>query len=515
MIIAPYDNASSPGGDVQVDKTLVKKDDVIGVATPVERIITREEFDLLPEEEQNSGLWVIQGETPTGGLTGLPVEDAVDQLYGSIADAKRDLADAIRSKGVEVSDEDTFQQMTNAISKSLVKPEEAYAIPDPEKVYRDTRPHDWLPMPEPNDDEIYLLFHIPTGLSALLALQVESSGADYTVQTGTVEDGVFVPNDDVGTSVQSNNVFSTELYAKDYGNETDTGFVQCMIKISVSEGTNITSFQHADHPDLYRNVKNKNWNIMEFIAKLPQCTTLKFGNPNAPGGLGKLRYFKLIGPSKLTTAEDMFYYCSGLVAVRELDVSAAKSLSSTFEQCVSLQAIPPMIAPNATSVMSMFTNCRSLKAIPSTIDLSKCTNLNYVCQNCDSLTYFGPKLDCPVSTTINYSFNGCYNLDRIPPIKMPKLTSATSAFETCAAMKQVLFDPDLEGWAGVNIDVKSTNMSYEALIELLNSLPRITGSDKKLTLPYTNNSPNSPVKKLAPEDIAIGTDKGWVVVTSA
>ena len=46
---------------------------------------------------------------------------------------------------------------------------------DPVEVYNNTRPPDWLSMPTPADNEMYLLFHIPDGFSSLLAFTVTST----------------------------------------------------------------------------------------------------------------------------------------------------------------------------------------------------------------------------------------------------------------------------------------------------------------------------------------------------
>ena len=51
---------------------------------------------------------------------------------------------------------------------------------DPVEVYNTTRPSDWLSMPTPADNEMYLLFHIPDGFSSLLAFTVTCTG-NYTV----------------------------------------------------------------------------------------------------------------------------------------------------------------------------------------------------------------------------------------------------------------------------------------------------------------------------------------------
>ena len=86
---------------------------------------------------------------------------------------------------------------------------------DPVQVYNDTRPTDWLPMPTPAENEIYMLFHIPDGVSSLLAFTTVCTG-NYTVDVGTVSNGVFVSNGTV--TIDSGSIYEAELFADNFGN---------------------------------------------------------------------------------------------------------------------------------------------------------------------------------------------------------------------------------------------------------------------------------------------------------
>lgn len=50
------------GADINFGDTLVDNDGAINVKTPVERVITQNEFDSLPEDKKNHGLYVIPGD---------------------------------------------------------------------------------------------------------------------------------------------------------------------------------------------------------------------------------------------------------------------------------------------------------------------------------------------------------------------------------------------------------------------------------------------------------------------
>ena len=181
----------------------------------------------------------------------------------------KDIADAIREKDGSAS----------AIVANDF-PERIRAIPtasklgtplDPVEVYKNTRPADWLPMPEPQDNEMYLLFHIPDGVSSFLAFTVTCTG-NYTVALGTVTGGQFVQKSAV--SVASGSKYEAELFAKDYDNLTNDGMKQVMIKIS---GTNIFTWEPSGHNK--RNLDSVySWNIIEITCRLPSGTMIKIGN---------------------------------------------------------------------------------------------------------------------------------------------------------------------------------------------------------------------------------------------
>lgn len=57
--------------DISFDDTMLQKEDgSYSVTTPVKSILTQEEFDALPEEERNKGLYIIKGGTGNGSSSG-------------------------------------------------------------------------------------------------------------------------------------------------------------------------------------------------------------------------------------------------------------------------------------------------------------------------------------------------------------------------------------------------------------------------------------------------------------
>lgn len=64
-----------PGGgvDFTTDETLTLQDDVLGVTNPVNDAMSQEEFDALPPEKQNRGLYIIPDQNSSYGYDGVPI----------------------------------------------------------------------------------------------------------------------------------------------------------------------------------------------------------------------------------------------------------------------------------------------------------------------------------------------------------------------------------------------------------------------------------------------------------
>lgn len=86
----------------------------------------------------------------------------------------RDIADAIRVKTAS----------TTAIAPNKY----ASIIRDIQNVSILGKPTDWLELPEPEDNEIYMLLHIPSGGSERFAFNINAQNS-FTVEVGTVVDG--------------------------------------------------------------------------------------------------------------------------------------------------------------------------------------------------------------------------------------------------------------------------------------------------------------------------------------
>lgn len=303
---------------------------------------------------------------------------------------------------------------------------------NPVQVYNATRPADWLPMPaeeQVQNNEIYLLFHIPQGLSSLIAFTVTCTGS-YTVALGTMIDGLFTQSS--AQSIASGSKYENVIEATDFGNVTSAGQAQCMIKIS---GTDILTFTPATHSKKTLPGGFTNWNIVELAGRLPQATDVRVGNSTSNLALQKLAYFTLYGSNAITDMGYMFYYCYSLTAIPQLNTSQVTDMSYIFSDCYSLMAIPQLNTSQVTNMSSMFSDCYFLTAIPQ-LNTSQVTNMKNMFGGCSLLTAI-PELDTSSVTDMSSMFGDCYSLTTIPQLDTAMVTNMRNMFGGCSLLTAI------------------------------------------------------------------------------
>jgi len=396
---------------------------------------------------------------------------------------------------------------------------------DPMQVYKSTRPSDWLPMPADNlvqDDEMYLLFHIPQGFSNLIAFTTSCTG-NYTVELGTMTNGEFVSDSTKTQTIASETKYENELFASDFGNLTSDGMMQCMIRIS---GTNITAWEPSTHngkplPDGF-----SSWCVKEIKCKTPSVTSLKFGH-DVGYGLVHLAYVSILGETSITDATYMFSSCSALMSVLQFDTSSITKMYGTFNCCYALAAIPSLNTANVTNMQRMFQECRSLRTIPM-IETEKVTSVEYMFNGCGSLVSV-PPLNLKNVFSISSMFSSCYSLSSIPPFNFQRVNnisyafqsccslttipqfvlanvySASNAFKDCFSLSSILLVTTSSWSSPQDLSFANASLSHPAIVNLFNGLPTITTA-KVVTL-----TGNPGVSDLTDADKSIATGKGWTL----
>ena len=399
----------------------------------------------------------------------MSVHSEIDRIRENIAQAYS----AVGDRGGTLPEQRNSGNLAEAI-RSITGGKTGTEAPAPEEVYRTARPASWLTIPEPEDDEMYLLVHITDGLSTLLAFTVTCSGS-YTVELGTIsEGGVFSALS--STAAASGEVYETELFASAYDGLTDSGMKQAVVRIT---GTDILTWEPSAHSGKTAPLNFSGWNIVEIKCRLPKGTAVLCGNGTKNRELRGLRFFTWDGPGRAASMSGMFNNCSALTAVLKLDTSGVTDMSNLFNGCASLTAIPELNTANVTNMNSMFYGCSAIAAVPP--------------------------LDCTEATAMGNIFSGCYALTDIPVLKVAKAASVGSMFYNCLSLGEIRFDPAVTGWTGGAISLQNCSMGHEALVRLLNSLPEVTTA-RILTL-----TGNPGAEELTESEKAVANRKNWTV----
>lgn len=365
----------------------------------------------------------------------------------------------------------------------------------PAEVYRRTRPADWLPMPVPADDEIYLLVLVPDGATTLLAFTVTCTDR-YTVELGTVQDGAFASSG--STSVSSGSKYETELFASQYDNLTSDGMKQVMVKIS---GTGIKTWTTSTHS---KRTNFTSWSIVDIRCRLPNGTKMGVSTKdNLNNTLIQLRYFSWEGPNQLTDASYMFNSCYALAVLLELDTSKVTSMTHMFHYCYNLLTIPQLDASASANISHMFSNCYTLMHIPD-LNTRSAANMEGAFKFNFALTT-APRMDLSSATNLSEMFYGCMSLRFVPTMSLTRVTTMKDIFTSAFAIGAITFDPDVTGWSGCDIVLSNQPMGHDALVVLLKSLPVVS------TQRTLNIIANYGASSLTEEEKAIATNKNWAL----
>ena len=150
---------------------------------------------------------------------------------------------------------------------------------------------------------------------------------------------------------------------------------------------------------------------------------------------------------------------------------------------------------------SMFYACSSLVTIPQ-IDTSKVTRMSWMfhATSIQSL----PQLDTSKVEDMSYMLYYC-PITRIEGLDMSSVTSVDSIFEGCSNLSYLR----LNGSLNVSLNISSTSLlDYDSVKSVLTAASNTTNSDsKELTFNSTLTDQNGELASL----VATCTGKGWTV----
>lgn len=174
----------------------------------------------------------------------------------------------------------------------------------------------------------------------------------YTVALGTVTGGQFTRQS--STTAASGEKYEAELFADNYGNLTSDGMKQVMVKVS---GADILTWVPSAHSKKKSPANFSDWNIVEIVCRLSQGEKVVCGSSSGNSALKMLRFFAWYGTNSVTSMSAMFYACSSLTAIPQLDTSGVTNTVSMFSSCYRLTAIPQLETSSVTNMSDMFSYC--------------------------------------------------------------------------------------------------------------------------------------------------------------
>ena len=136
--------------------------------------------------------------------------------------------------------------------------------------------------------------------------------------------------------------------------------------------------------------------------------------------------------SSVTDMSGMFYYCSKLTTIPQIDTSKVTYMNSMFSSCSSLTTIPQLDTSNVTSMSNMFYYCYELTTIPK-LNTSKVKSMSYMFYSCNKLTTIDISHMNITSTSYSNRFaQDCYSLTKLIIRNMNRIpTLSSNAFTNC------------------------------------------------------------------------------------
>lgn len=334
------------------------------------------------------------------------------------------MAANLNTMGVEASETETLKELNPKVLDIKSGGAPPTTPSDPYEVYHNTRPADWLTMPDVSENEIYLLFHL-LPVDNYVAFTITCTGS-YTVEYGTVVNNLFVPSG--SATFPSGTAYEGTFYYNDWADELSNGKRQTMLRIT---GINIEAFKFADHST--RNCRNMQaWNTVEFKGNLPCCTSCEVSEGSYSP---KLKYFTLEGVNSITNFLGMFMSLDSLIAILALDTSSGTSFDYMFADCTALTALPNLDTGNGLSFDMMFLACTSLTTIP---EFDTGSGASFVCmfEGCNSLIAI-PSLDLSNGLSFDYMFVSCTALTTIPVLNASSGLNFTGMFYECRSFTSI------------------------------------------------------------------------------
>lgn len=363
----------------------------------------------------------------------------------------------------------------------------ASEVLDPDEVYRTTRPADWLPMPTPGDNEMYLLGQIYDGIPAKFAVNIRySNSGSCLVEIGNLVDGVFRAKDSFTPT--SGVAYVYDIPEEEYGDMTSDGYKQYMVRISgVGMQSVLLNYNASVIPD-----------IVDCLCGMR--VVLNFGDTQSFNNASQsIRYIRFVGKGMTTQLQGFAGYCVSLMSVScETPVESVYS-TYAFINTKNLLAVDRNFMTYPASYSNFFNN----SALPFAPFISESlSNAKAMFRESAIKTIDGRNFG--KCTDFTYFVYAARALSAVRDLDISAATTVATAFNNCTNLRHLTFSGDTTpgGWT---ISLTESALSHAALVEMIDSLPTATAA---ATITITGNPGAS---ELTDEEIAVATAKNWTI----
>lgn len=426
---------------------------------------------------------------------------------GTIADklnylgqTKSEIRDAIISKGVPVAVETTFREYAGKIREITA-----------EGGTNDwKRPADWLRIED----------RVKEGDQKFVGLYAVFEEGNFISFTATGDYSVDWGDGKIENFASGMTAYHTYSYDAFKGTETSEGYRQAIVTITPQDEQNLISI------NLQRRHTQTGLNTFYSSGWLDiRMSGQNIRNLVVGGSTVTHRYlesFCFLGSNEIFSFNRLFYGCSQLQSVAELDTSTGVRFNGMFQNCMALKTVPLLNTSNGDDFGYMFEGCSGLETIPL-LDTSSGLIFFYMFNGCVSLKTV-PLLNTSKGINFSYMFKSCTVLRSIPLLDTSNSTHFMEMFYSCSTLETV---PLLNTSNGIDFRGMLTNcntLSKASFFETKESISYSACklSRKALTDVFENlasdvasktiiieNNWGTPL--LTEEDRAIATKKGWVI----
>lgn len=255
----------------------------------------------------------------------------------------------------------------------------------------------------------------------------------------------------------------------------------------------------------------------DYNVKLPIIATQPSGQINCLANVTEIDFTNIAWDSQRTVLDYFFYQIEKLKKIIWGTLPSALgagsiSIANMFTGCQNLEAVDFTAwgSKIIDKVSSIFSGCYALKNINWGGLKVNATNLGYMFYYCRNLENIDTSfLDENYTGVANISscFRYCEKVTEInlAALKTASITKAASAFENCNKLTNIIFENGCFSNASLtSLSFSNSPLSHDCAVDIFNKLATRTNSPS-LKLSATTKG------YLTNEEIAIATNKGWVI----